>query len=171
MAILGRKTNEEPAERTIDISAQMQGSLCFKDSVNLKINGQFTGTLEMKGTLTIGNEATVEAHITGENIIIGGKVKGDIIAKKMLVLMPTANLVGNISTPKLNIVEGAIFRGQCQMVDDLLSTEDLARYLELEPGTVIELANNGGIPAQRSGNEWVFERSKIDSWASTAKIK
>lgn len=172
MVIRGRgKPNEEQAERTIDISAQMQGTLSFKDPVNLKINGHFIGTLEVKGTLTIGNEANVEAHITGENIIIAGKVRGDIIAKKMLVLMPTAILNGNISTPKLNIVEGAIFRGQCQMVEDILSTEDVARYLELETNTIIELAKNGGIPAQRNGDDWMFERAKIDSWATTAKIK
>ncbi len=169
--IRGRRPNDEAPERTIDISAQMQGTLSFKEPVNLKINGHFSGTLEVRGTLTIGNEAVVEAHITGDNIIIGGKVKGDIIAKKMLVLMPTGTLTGNISTPKLNIVEGAIFRGQCQMVDDLLTAEEVARYLELETNTIVELANKGGIPAQKNGEEWMFERARIDSWASTAKIK
>src|SRR4051812_20461290 len=104
-----RETSIESSEKTIEINAQMQGTLSFKDAVNLKVNGNFTGTLEVKGTLTIGSAAHVEAHITGDNIIIAGKVRGDIIAKKMLVLMPTALLTGNISTPKLNIVEGAIF--------------------------------------------------------------
>jgi len=170
MALRPRKPEEQP-EKTIDISAQMQGTLSFKDPVNLKVNGNFNGTLEVRGTLTIGTEATVEAHITGDNIIIAGKVKGDIIAKKMLVLMPTASLHGNISTPKLNIVEGAVFCGQCQMVEDLLNIDEVARYLEIEVPTIMELANKGGIPAQRSGDDWFFERNKIDSWATTAKIK
>ena len=56
------------AEKKIEINAQMQGSLSFKDPVNLKINGNFNGTLDVKGTLTIGNTAFVEAHISGENI-------------------------------------------------------------------------------------------------------
>src|SRR5690349_12490141 len=106
---------EEESSKSIDINAEMQGSLTFRDPINLKINGQFKGTLETKGTLTIGSSANVEANINGENIVIAGKVTGDVIANKMLVLMPTAILQGNITTPKLNIVEGALFQGRCQM--------------------------------------------------------
>ena len=170
MAIRGRKDTEEPQEKTIEINAQMQGTLSFKDPVNLKINGNFNGTLEVKGTLTIGNAAFVEAHITGDNIVLAGKVRGDVVAKKMLVLMPTAVLTGNISTPKLNIVEGAIFQGKCQMVEDILNIEEVAKYLEIDTPAIMDLANEGKIPATRSGDSWNFERSKIDSWASTGKI-
>lgn len=166
-----RREVEENSEKSIEISAQMQGTLSFKDPVDLKINGNFKGTLEVRGTLTIGGTAFVEAHITGDNIIIAGKVRGDIIAKKMLVLMPSSVLTGNISTPKLNIVEGAVFQGQCQMVEDLLSVEDVARYLEIDTPAIIELANSGKIPASRKGDEWTFERSKIDTWAASGQLK
>ena len=171
MAFRDRKPPvNESMEKSIDISAQMQGTLSFKDPVNLKVNGNFKGTLEVRGTLTIGNSAFVEAHITGDNIIIAGKVRGDIIAKKMLVLMPTAVLTGNISTPKLNIVEGAVFQGMCQMMEDVLNVEELALYLEIEQSAIIELAKAGEIPAKKNGDEWTFERSQIDSWAATGKI-
>jgi len=171
MAIRGRKeTTMEPEQKSIEINAQMQGTLSFNDPVNLKINGNFNGTLEVKGTLTVGSSAFVEAHITGENIVIAGKVRGDIIAKRMLVLMPTAVLTGNISTPKLNIVEGAVFQGKCQMMDDILSLDEVANYLEIDKPAIMELANAGKIPASRSGDTWTFERSKIDSWAATGKV-
>lgn len=172
MGILQRKeTATEHEEKTIEINAQMQGTLSFKDAVNLKINGNFNGTLECKGTLTIGSSSLVEAHITGDNIIIAGKVHGDIIAKKMLVLMPTATLTGNISTPKLNIVEGAIFQGKCQMIDDILNIEEVSKYLEIEPPAILELAGNGKIPGTKNGESWTFERSKIDNWAASGRIK
>lgn len=170
MAIRRGKEQPDADPKSIEINAQMQGTLSFNDPVNLKINGNFTGTLETKGTLTIGSSAFVEAHITGENIIIAGKVRGDIIAKKMLVLMPTAVLNGNISTPKLNIVEGALFQGKCQMMDEILSIDDVARYLDLDVPTVVELASSGKIPANKSGETWTFERSKIDTWAATGKV-
>lgn len=153
-------------DKTIEINAQMQGSLSFKDPVNLKINGNFNGTLDMKGTLTIGTAAFVEAHISGENVIVAGKVRGDIVAKKMLVLMPTSVLTGNITTPKLNIVEGAIFHGQCQMIEDTMNVDDVSKYLQIDIGAIIDLANNGKIPAKKAGESWAFERSKIDSWAA-----
>jgi len=170
MSLRGKKESSEP-EKKIEINAQMQGTLSFNDPVNLMVNGNFNGTLEVKGTLTIGGSAFVEAHIAGENIIIAGKVRGDIIARKMLVLMPTAVLTGNISTPKLNIVEGAIFQGQCQMMEDLMNIKEVAKYLEIDLPSILELADAGKIPASKAGDEWAFERSKIDSWASTAKIK
>ncbi len=170
MAIRPRKEDLPASDKTIEINAQMQGTLSFKDPVNLKINGNFHGTLETSGTLTIGSSAFVEAHITGENIVIAGKVRGDIIAKKMLVLMPTAVLTGNISTSKLNIVEGAIFQGKCQMMESMLNLEEVARYLEIEPPAILDLANAGKIPAQRNGDTWTFDRAKIDNWASSGKV-
>lgn len=173
MAFGVKKEQREPqteTEKTIEINAQMQGSLIFKDPVNLKINGLFNGMLETCGTLTIGTTAQVEANIVGENIIIAGRVKGDVTARKMLVLMPTAILNGNISAPKLNIVEGALFQGQCQMPEELMNIEELSKYLEIEIKTIEELANTGKIPASKNGDAWKFERTKIDVWASSGKV-
>ncbi len=158
-------------EKIIEIDVPMQGTLTFGDPVNLKINGKFAGTLDTKGTLSIGPGALIEANISGENIVVAGKVKGNVIAKKMLVLMPTAVLTGDISTPKLNIVEGAIFQGKCQMLDEYLTLDELAQYLEIDEPAIVELAASGKIPAINDGGSWKFERIKIDSWASSGKIK
>ncbi len=165
------RDKKDTGDKTIEITANMQGSLSFKDPVNLRINGKFEGTLETKGTLTIGETGTVDAHITGENIIVSGKVKGDVVAKKMLVLMPTSVLNGNITTPKLNIVEGAIFQGRCQMLDEFLDIDSLAKYLEIDTTAINDLINSGKIPAVKSGNNWRFERSRIDAWIATEKVK
>ena len=35
-------------ERVMDLDANMQGTLSFKEPVNLRINGKFEGNLEMK---------------------------------------------------------------------------------------------------------------------------
>lgn len=170
MAFRDRREIKEPEEKSIEISAQMQGTLVFKDPVNLRINGNFNGTLETRGTLTIGSTAFVEANINGENIVIAGKVRGDIVAKTMLVLMPTSVLSGNITTPKLNIVEGAIFQGGCKMVEDYLELDELAKYLEIDPPSLLELANSGKIPAIKSGESWRFDRTKIDNWAASGRV-
>ncbi len=171
MAFNRKETPKEAVEeRPIEINAQMHGELTFSDPVNLKINGRFTGRLHTRGTLTISQTAQVEANISGESIIIAGKVKGNVEAKKMLVLMPSAVLNGDISTPKLNIVEGALFQGRCQMLEDFLSIDDLAQYLEIEPKTIVELASLGKIPAFKEGEMWRFERVKIDQWASSGMV-
>ncbi len=181
MALRGRRApTEQEEDKTVEINAQMQGSLTFKDPINLRINGEFNGILETKGTLSIGNRATVEANITGDNIIIAGKVTGDLLAHKMLTLMPTTVLRGNISTSKLNIVEGAIFQGKCQMIEDaeirsiddnLLDIDEVAKYLEIDMDEIEALANSGKIPGKKSGSNWKFERSQIDHWAASGRVK
>ena len=78
---LGRKRVEEaPQEKVLEVDASMQGSLSFKDPVNLRISGNFEGTLDTKGTLAIGERADVKATIQGEVIIIAGTINGGITA-------------------------------------------------------------------------------------------
>lgn len=175
---LGRKAvnRHETEDKSIEINAHMEGSLSFSDPVNLKINGEFSGSLETKGTLTIGSGGSVNANITGDNIVIAGKVNGDIVANVMLVLMPTAVLTGDIKTPKLNIVEGAIFQGHCRMSSlseesgDLLGIDEVASYLEIDLQEIEALANAGKIPAKKQGKTWKFERATIDEWAASGKM-
>jgi excisionase family DNA binding protein len=157
-------------EKILDVDAAMQGTLSFKDPVNLRINGKFEGSLEVRGNLTIGQAAIVAADITGDNIIVGGKVKGRITARERLTLLPSAIVEGEIYPVKLNITEGAIFEGRCLMLHDFLNAEELARYLEVDLNSVMEWANSGKMPASKEGEQWKFERKAIDSWVASGKI-
>lgn len=158
-------------EKILDVDASMQGSLTFKDPVNLRINGKFEGNLETKGNLTVGLTAVVSADITGDNIIVGGKVKGRITAKERLTLLPSAVVEGSIYPARLNIAEGAILEGNCYMLHDFLNAEELARYLEVDLNSIMEWANSGKMPGQKEGSDWRFERKAIDSWVASGKIE
>lgn len=160
---------EHPIE-TIEINSQMRGSLVFTDEVDLRLNGKFSGSLEFAGTLTVSESSEMEADISGDNIVIAGKVKGNVTAHKLLVLMPTAVVKGGITAPKLNIVEGAVFQGNCQMIEELLDIQEVAQYLEIDIKEIEALADSGKIPGQRRGDAWKFERSQIDHWASSGKV-
>lgn len=157
-------------EKVLDVDASMQGTLNFKDAVNLRINGKFEGTLETKGNLTIGQTATIVADITGDNIIIGGRVKGNVRARERLTLLPTAVVEGTIFPVRLNIAEGAILEGRCSMLHDFLNSEELARYLEVDLNSILDWANSGRIPGAKEGTDWKFERKSIDSWIASGKI-
>lgn len=168
---MGLRDRKKGEEKMLDVDANMQGTLSFKDPVNLRINGKFEGNLDTKGNLTFGETANVDAHVIGENIIVAGRVKGDIVAKQRLVLLPTAVVTGNIRTARLNVVEGAILQGKCQMLEDFLDAEELSRYLEIELSTIMDWAGAGKIPAMKEGNNWKFERAKIDEWVAAGKIR
>jgi excisionase family DNA binding protein len=156
--------------KIIDVDASMQGTLSFKEPVNLRINGKFEGGLDAKGVLTIGPSANVTADIIGDSIIIEGKVRGKITARVSLELLPTAIFDGEIYTFRLIVSEGAILNGKCQMLGEILNTEELARYLEVDINSIFDWANQGKIPAVKQGNDWKFERKAIDSWIASGKI-
>ena len=157
-------------EKILDVDAAMQGSLSFKDPVNLRINGKFEGSLDTRGNLTISSTAVINADIIGDNIIIGGRVKGKITAKERLTLLPQAIVEGHIYPARLNVAEGAILEGQCSMLHDFLNPEQLAKYLEVELNSIMEWANSGKVPGRKDGNDWKFERKAIDTWVADGKI-
>jgi len=157
-------------ERILEVDASMQGTLSFKDPVNLRINGKFEGILNTKGMLTIGPGANVTAEITGDVIIIEGRVCGKITARETLELLPGAIIDGDIYPVRLIISEGGILNGKCQMLGEFLNAEELAKYLEVDLDSLLEWANQGKIPAVKQDNNWKFERKAVDFWVSSGKI-
>jgi excisionase family DNA binding protein len=157
-------------EKVLDVDASMQGTLAFKDPVNLRINGKFEGNLETKGDLTIGVTAIVFADIVGDNVTIAGRVKGKIIAKDKLMLLSTAVVEGEIFPTKFIVADGALFEGKCTMLHDFMNTEEVARYLEVDLSSIREWASAGKIPAIKEGEAWKFERKAVDTWIASGKI-
>ena len=107
--------NQQNDGKIMDVSASMKGTLRFDDPVNLRINGEFEGTLDTKGTLVVGSKANIKANITVESISVAGVVDGDIKAFSGLTLDATARLTGDVETPRLSIAEGAVLNGRVQM--------------------------------------------------------
>jgi excisionase family DNA binding protein len=165
-----RERKREIENRVITVDSAMQGSLSFKDPVHLRINGRFEGTLEVQGTLEIGDSAIVDATIVSDEVLILGKVRGEIAATRRIVLGIHAIVEGNIKTPSLTVAEGAIFQGRSTMLSDVFDTEGLARYLEVDLPTILDWANNGKIPAFKESDRWKFERKKIDEWVVANKV-
>jgi cytoskeletal protein CcmA (bactofilin family) len=172
------KKKEELDEKILDVDASMQGTITFKDPVNLRINGSFEGKLDTRGNLTIGENAKVRANIHGDKIIVAGKVKGDIVATQGLSIIAPATVEGNVTTPRLSISEGAILEGRVGMLgvkegdapDVHLTLKDVAQYLEVEARIVEEWARERKIPAQQENGEWVFKKSVIDRWIQQERV-
>lgn len=49
-------------------------------------------------------------------------------------------------------------------IEDIMTLEDVAKYLKLKPQTIYTWAQNGKIPAAKLGKEWRFKRSVINKW-------
>ncbi|MEQ9363632.1 MAG: polymer-forming cytoskeletal protein [Leptospirales bacterium] len=91
------------------------GLLEFKKP--LQINGNFEGEIVTDGVLLIGETATVRANIQAGTVVVGGEVFGNIIARNRLEMLQTGRVHGNIKTAKLQIADGVVFDGNCEMID------------------------------------------------------
>jgi cytoskeletal protein CcmA (bactofilin family) len=114
-------SKEETPAKTIDDGlvahlykgSRVSGQLSFQGSA--RIDGSVDGEIRCQGTLTIGEGADVKARISGETVVIRGRVEGNVTAKARVELAAPARLYGNLTAPRLFIAEGVIFDGDCSM--------------------------------------------------------
>ncbi len=164
-------------EKILDVDASMQGTISFKDPVNLRINGSFEGRLDARGILTIGENANVKADIRGDRVFVAGKVTGNITASTSLAVVAPALIRGNIQTPVLSVAEGSTIEGQLSMTNlqsagaETFNLREVAQYLELESKIVQEWAEQKKIPAKFENGEWRFSRAVVDKWVQDEKVK
>ena len=99
----------------------LQGDL--KVNEPLAVLGKFEGTINNpKQPIVIANGAEVKADITGSNIKVQGKVRGNIFGVTRVELTSTADLVGKLQTRDVKVEEGAVFRGEVNVIHDQEST-------------------------------------------------
>ena len=49
-------------------------------------------------------------------------------------------------------------------MDEIMTLEEVAKYLKLKPQTIYSWAQKGNIPAAKIGKEWRFRKSVVDNW-------
>jgi cytoskeletal protein CcmA (bactofilin family) len=99
-------------ETVIGPGCELEGTL--KSDGNIRIDGIFSGTLEILGNVLVGELAKVEAHINAKNISIAGTIRGDVTGKKVQLLR-TARVWGDITAAALTTEEGAFIDGKISM--------------------------------------------------------
>ena len=83
---------------------------------DLDIAGRLEGSImHTANRLVVRDTGVVKANIATNNLIIEGRVEGDIQGRESVVLSETANVTGNIETARLTIADGARFNGKVTM--------------------------------------------------------
>ncbi len=90
-----------------------EGNLTVQHS--LRIDGKVVGNIKSNDSIIIGKEGEVEGEIYVKNAIVGGKIKGKIVATGKVTLESTSEFIGELKAAKLVIDEGAVFDGTSQM--------------------------------------------------------
>jgi cytoskeletal protein CcmA (bactofilin family) len=109
----------EKCANVIARDARWKGSLTIPDSV--RIDGQFNGDIDAKGTVFISDGATVEAKIKATYVVIGGNFRGEVRCSERTELLARAKVLGDVITKLFTIHEGAVIDGSIHMSGDKLS--------------------------------------------------
>jgi cytoskeletal protein CcmA (bactofilin family) len=119
--MFGSKTNNMARNNDSEVSSiniirsgtEITGDIICKGGI--RIDGKLVGNLKSEGKVVVGEQGIVEGNISCAYATISGGVKVNITVNELLTLKSTANLVGEITTNKLQIEPGANFSGSCKM--------------------------------------------------------
>lgn len=114
MNTIPKTTNNNSITAYLGPDIRIEGTLHFESSV--LIEGEFKGKIvSQNGQLTIGEKARVEGDITGGQITIRGHVEGSVNATERVHLADRGELIGDLTTPSLQMDESVTFDGSCKM--------------------------------------------------------
>ena len=86
----------------------------FKVNGFVRIDGDLIGNLETTGNVIIGENARIEGNIIARSVsVIGGIIKGNIIAPDSVKLTSTTVVLGDIQTHYLQSDDKVIIHGHC----------------------------------------------------------
>ena len=120
-----RRDKDEEIKAFLGKGAEFDGKLVLNGLV--RIDGEFKGEALGNGTLIIGEGACVEADIAVNSVFISGEVRGNLDIRERTEISSTGRLLGNVKTAVLEVKEGAVIDGTCQM-----SGNDKSEYTAAE---------------------------------------
>ena len=109
----GEPVNFEKLDTLVGKDTVFTGNMVATGTI--RIDGEFTGEINIKGDLVVGETAKVEASVEARNVLIAGYLKGNIKATGKVDLAPDAHLYGDIIVKELIVEGGAKFEGNCVM--------------------------------------------------------
>ena len=88
-------------------------------SEDLYLDGEVEGNIQLKDhSLIVGPHGRVRANIQARDVVVHGKVDGNIRGTERVELKKSAVLVGDISTQRIIVEDGAFFKGAVDIQKD-----------------------------------------------------
>lgn len=110
-AVASAQTSAAAGEQaTIGKSLVIKGEVSGSES--LYIDGKIEGTINLSGNrVTVGRNGQVSANITAREIVVLGKVRGNMTASDRVDIRSEGSLTGDVAAQRISIEDGAFFKG------------------------------------------------------------
>ncbi len=105
-----------PVTTTTSDQATIGKSLVIKGEVtgseSLYIDGRVEGSINLSGNrVTVGRNGVVAANINAREIVVLGKVRGNLTASDRVDIRSNGSLTGDVVAARISIEDGAFFKG------------------------------------------------------------
>ena len=109
-----------PSSPTARDSARLGSGLEIKGQItgteDLQIDGKVEGSISLRGhELTVGSTAQLKSEINAREVVVYGKVIGNVHARDRVDVKKDGSVVGDISTARITIEDGAQFKGRIEI--------------------------------------------------------
>jgi cytoskeletal protein CcmA (bactofilin family) len=97
-------------QATLGKSLVIKGEVTGSES--LYIDGRVEGSINLPGNrVTVGRNGVVSANISAREIVVLGKVKGNMTASDRVDIRGEGSLTGDVVAQRISIEDGAYFKG------------------------------------------------------------
>ncbi|HEX4036422.1 MAG TPA: polymer-forming cytoskeletal protein [Acidobacteriaceae bacterium] len=97
-------------QATIGKSLVIKGEVTGSES--LYIDGKVEGAISLPGNrVTVGRNGQVAANISAREIVVLGKVRGNVTASDRVDIRSEGSLTGDVTAQRISIEDGAFFKG------------------------------------------------------------
>ena len=87
-----------------------------------RLDGTVKGNINAKASLIIGEKGVVSGEVRAMEVIVHGKVEGNVYSEK-LVIKSGGVINGDVSSKSLVIEDGGVYNGKCIMESDSVNGE------------------------------------------------
>lgn len=88
-----------------------------------RIGGTIEGEVIAEGLLIVEEDAVINAAVKAEEIVVHGRMEGNLTVQRKIEMCATADVQADILTPNLLVHEGAIFNGRTTMKRATVASE------------------------------------------------
>jgi cytoskeletal protein CcmA (bactofilin family) len=97
-------------QATIGKSLVIKGEVTGSES--LYIDGRVEGSINLPGNrVTVGKNGVVNANINAREVVVLGKVRGNLTASDRVDIRTEGSLTGDVVAQRISIEDGAFFKG------------------------------------------------------------
>ncbi|MBN2398794.1 MAG: polymer-forming cytoskeletal protein [Candidatus Aminicenantes bacterium] len=101
---------ESELKNILSASTVITGEI--KGQGDLSLDGQLTGNIDINGLLFVGKKGNFNGEAAAENMVIEGRVEGQIKANIKIEIRSSGHVLGNVICQQIVIAEGAFLDGK-----------------------------------------------------------